>query len=236
MPARQRRSDPSVAVENQLQSIIKNPLMKWILIIAGIFLLVLLGIGVFKAFQGDHVKIFGIEFNSPRPKNDTIIKTIEKPLPIWDTSKVTLPRENDNTPRVTVKYLPEQNKTKKDTSGTNQTTINGGNTRNVTGNNNTVYQNDINVNTDRKLTQSEILDFFNLVEKAKKDFSIKSDTIVFMSVPGYNMVAYEQLKEILIQRGYKLDIGATMPSEIPKGIQVWHQFNRYIKVTVGIIK
>lgn len=226
MAARQRHSQSSTtAQENPLQSAIKNPIVKWILIIGGVLLVALLAIGVVKAISGEHVKIFGIEFNSPTPKTDTIFKN--KPI-----VSVLEPQKDTPVKKVipTV-YYPVEKKviTNKDTTPKIQA-------KNVNTGTNSGIIGDVSINNEKQLKEGDKINLINLIDRIKADSSTSTMCVsLFSTTQSNGGKVSTQIADFLTSKGYKInETGIAFPSGSLNGVNVSYE-KGCICIVVGVL-
>ena len=231
---------------------------KWLKISFGITLLVILCViiiltivTVVKINKGEHVRVFGMEYNIPKDHPDTIVQRIlQKP----DTIVKFKPSISARMPSIlNPKKSSFEVKTSIDTSkkgvypiiqaknvnaGTNLGNV-GDNAHSVIGNNFGI-NGDVNINKERQLAEDEkvaLMDFIESV-KIKNNFDPKCFTIIIVNNSNGNKIA-TQIESLLKKNGYTMNgaYGYAIRNPPVKGIEIGKgKGNNCLEIFIGTIE
>jgi hypothetical protein len=210
--------------ENQLQTIFKDPVMKWLLRIAGIILIIVLSVVAFKAVTGRYVKFFGIEINAPKSKPDTVNKIVQVPPDTTQNKK----ENNIKQPVVVFRTIDKKTEPAKDTAPKIQAkNVNTGTNNGIIGDNATV-----NAPIQPHPDSYHVKEMNRLIPN--KDTAIE---FYYQGNSRMSQVFVEELISMLKKDGYKnmheiVDMGNDLNA--PKGINKMNNKNGKIRFFINV--
>ncbi|NOW94009.1 hypothetical protein [Mucilaginibacter sp. SG564] len=198
-----------------------------------LIVVVLSTITFIKINKGEHVKLFGLEYNIPKEHPDTILKTskVEPDSIFRNTEKEKFSKQPFIAKKLHHKDLSKTNDTVKTTlpiiqaknvnTGTNSGNI-GDNGHIVNGPNSGI-NGDVNINQEKRLSENDKIALLNFIETTKKkyNFNPKCFAITMVNNSNGNLIA-SQIESLLKQQGYTMngDYGTSMRYPPLKGIMI----------------